>query len=262
MKVNQHSITLVQPMKSLVLSSALCLTALTLATLPAQAQFVSIPVTNGNFAITRSAVGVTSYSVLPTFLSPAGTLTITGANVDNALYSSPTVVTTNTPVGFIDSGSYLGSASLTDGRTATFTNAGAALRGTATITGAPSAPAVAVFFPTIAIVLPPGATFTYTVQSGAINVPAASFSAYPPSQFTIPVSGGSFTLTDPTGTGNATIVLNSVLTPLGTTSLTLNLPNLSGVAAGLQRVSLRQGFPRTTVWPTTACGSLAITVSP
>lgn len=140
MKVSQYSIRKVQPVKFLVLSSALCLTALTLATLPAQAQFVSIPVTNGTFAITKSAAGVRSYSVLPTFLSPAGTLTITGANANSAFYDSPTPVTTNTPAGFADTGGYSGSATLTDGRTAAFTNAGAALRGTATITGAQASP--------------------------------------------------------------------------------------------------------------------------
>ena len=206
------------------------MSALTFATLPAQAQFVSIPVTNGNFVITNTGMG-TVYSTLPTFLSPAGTLTITGANAGSSgYYQSPTPVTINTPVGFADTGSYVGSATLNDGRTATFTNAGASLRGTATVTGG-TLPSAGGFFNNLGA-LPIGASFTYTAQSGAVHVPAASLSAYPTSQFTIPVSGGSFTLTDPTGLGNATVTINALLTPLGTTNLTFSSPNMSN-AAGL-----------------------------
>ncbi|MDX2242457.1 MAG: hypothetical protein NW224_17360 [Leptolyngbyaceae cyanobacterium bins.302] len=207
--------------------------ALTLAALPAHAQYVPIPITNGNFAITNAGAGLT-YSTLPTFLSPAGTINITAASTAGSIIQSPTPITTNTPVGFATfAGGYTGSLNLNDGRTTTFTGASVSLRGTATVTGTPNItlPNGVNFYN---LLLPVGATFTYTAQSGALHIPANSpgLSSYSTPQFTIPVSGGSFTLTESPGTSNATITINSLLSPLGTTNLTFSSPNLSRGTAG------------------------------
>lgn len=223
-------------MRSLPLVSLLSLAALSLVTIPAQAQFVSIPITNGNFAITKSGAGATTYTTLPTFLSPVGTINITTAGAGIGYVQSATPITTNTLVGFTDSGSYGGSLNLNDGRTTPFAGAGVSLRGTATVTGAPNItlPNGIGFFP-LTVHLPLGSTLTYTAQSGALHIPANSsgLSSYPTPQFTIPVSGGSFTLTEPTGTGNASVTINALLTPLGTTNLTISSPNLSNGTSGL-----------------------------
>lgn len=219
-------------MRSLSLTPVLALTALTLVTLPAQAQFVSIPVTNGNFTITNTG-GIVSYTTLPTLLSPAGTLTITGANPNNSGYFSLIPITTNTPAGVIDLGTYSGSATLNDSRTATFTGGGASLRGTASVTGVANLGASGNGYNgPFSAILPVGATFAFTVQSGAVHIPASSLSSYPTPQFTIPVTGGSFTLTEAPGTGNATVTVNALLTPLGSTNITLSAPNLSYVSGG------------------------------
>ena len=223
-------------MRSIYLSSLVAIgavSALTLATLPAQAQFVSIPVTNGNFAVTNTGAG-SIYSTLPTFLSPAGTIGISAAANPGVYmgFQSPTPITTNTPAGAVLLG-LDGTANLTDGRTATFTGGSAAVRGLATVTGAASVTTTYPgFFAGSSGYVPPGATVSFTVQSGAVTIPAASLSAYPTPQFTIPVTGGSFTVTDAPGTGHATVTANSILTPLGTANLVLTLPSFNNGANG------------------------------
>ncbi len=192
------------------------------------AQIVSIPVTNGNFALTRQTNGAYVYTTLPTFLTPAGTISITAGPANQAGFQSLIPITTNTPAGAFLPG-LSGSVSLTDGRTGTFTGDGfATVRGLATATVASSG-APTTYTPTV----DPGTynrnfvrdtTVTFTVQSGAMHVPAASLSAYPVPQFTLPVAGGSFTVEDAPGTGHATLTINGLLTPGGTTNLTLALP--------------------------------------
>lgn len=204
----------------------------------AQAQIVSIPVTNGNFALTRQANGTYIYKTLPTFLTPAGTISITNGLANQVGFQSLTPITTDTPAGaFLPDLS--GTVSLTDGRTGTFTGDGfATVRGLATATVA-STGAPTTYTPTT----DPTAynrnferdtTVTFTVQSGAMHVPAASLSAYPAPQFNLPVSGGSFTIQDAVGTGHATMTIDALLTPLGTTTLTLTLPALTRRDLGIR----------------------------
>lgn len=214
-------------MKFVGLSTACSLgamSAIALISSPSQAQHVSIPVSNGSFAITRVG-GNLQYTTMPTFLSPAGTIIITGADPKFVWFQFANPITTNTPVGVVGS-SLVGSVNLRDSRTATFTDARFSLRGTATVSGVASITPIAPIGFSPSLIIPNGATLSYTAQSGAIHIPETSLSAYSVPQFTIPISGGSFTLTGPTGTGNATVTLNSVVTPLGTATLTLDAPYL------------------------------------
>lgn len=199
--------------------------------LPAQAQYVSIPITNGNFTLTNTA-GNLQYSVLPTFLTPAGTISITSAGAFQAFFFSPSgaITQTSSPAA-AQLGELAGSANLNDGRTASFTNAIAAVKGTATLTGAASW-TVSPNFGTNSFFLPNDASVVFVVQSGALNIPANNLSSYPTTQFTIPISGGSFTITDDPGTGFATLNLTSILTPIGTASLTVTSPTLSTTDSG------------------------------
>ncbi len=186
--------------------------------LPACAQFVSIPVTNGSFALTR--VVDNQYVAPLTLLSPAGTINITGTP-NLPTYQGGVVITTDTPIG-VYIGEVSGSASLTDGRTATFSQTAAAkLETLATVTGAPS------YDPSFGLVpIPLGATVSFTVKSGSLDIPEAALSAYPTSQITIPITGGSFTVQAPIGAAQETLTINSALTPVGTTTLTLSYPTL------------------------------------
>lgn len=184
--------------------------------LPAQAQFVSIPVTNGSFALTGAAAG-NQYSGPITLLSPAGTINVTAAN--QPIYQGAFTITTNTPIGIYLNG-LSGSANLNDGRTATLNGNGAAkLETLATVAGAANYIAGSA--------LPLGATVSVNVVSGSFDIPQAALSAYPTPQVVIPITGGSFSINAPTGAGVETLTLNSVLTPLGTANLTLTYPLLT-----------------------------------
>ena len=117
--------------RSAAFFGAIC--AIVCSALPAQAQFVSIPVTNGSFALTRGAAG-NQYTGPITLLSPAGTIAIT--NAAQPIYQNALTITTNTPVGVYLNG-VSGSATLNDGRTATLNGNGSAkLETSATVTGA------------------------------------------------------------------------------------------------------------------------------
>ncbi|UIE39288.1 hypothetical protein [Leptodesmis sichuanensis] len=183
---------------------------------PAQGQFVSIPVTNGSFALTLGAAG-NQYAGPITLLSPAGTIAIT--NAAQPIYQAAFSITTNTPIGV-----YLtnvsGSANLNDGRTATLNGNGAAkLETLATVTGAANYIA--------STLIPVGATVSFNVVSGSFDIPQAALSAYPTPQVVIPITGGSFSINAPAGAGFETLTINSVLTPLGTANLTLTYPLLT-----------------------------------
>jgi hypothetical protein len=177
--------------------------------LPLRAQFVSIPVTNGSFALTRGVGFDNQYAAPLTLLSPAGTINITGIPNQPA-YQGGVVITTDTPIGVYING-ISGSASLTDGRTATFNQTAAAkLETLATVTGTPSYDANFGLVP-----IPVGATVSYTVKSGSLDIPEAALSAYPTSQITIPITGGSFTVQAPVGAAPETFTLNSDLSHAG-----------------------------------------------
>lgn len=206
------------------------LAAIGLDPLPATAQLVSIPITNGTFTITRGA-GTATYSVLPTFLTPAGTISITSGNAPNARFQALTTINTDTPASAYLPG-LSGSANLSDSRTATFAGTGiAVLRGTATttdpVTGNPKNFAVATSATGTGSGVPTNTRLAFTVNSGNLSVPATSLSAYATPQFVIPVSGGSFTILDNPGTGFSTMTIHSLLTPSGTTNVTMTTPLLN-----------------------------------
>lgn len=191
-----------------VISAVVC-------SVPAQAQFVSIPVTNGSFTLSNGAAG-NQYAGPITLLSPAGTIAIT--NAAQPIYQGAFTITTNTPIGVYLTG-VSGSANLNDGRTATLNQNGAAkLETLATVTGAANYIASSV--------IPVGATVLINVVSGSFDIPQAALSAYPNPQVVIPITGGSFSINAPAGAGVETMTINSVLTPLGTANLTLTYPLL------------------------------------
>lgn len=194
-----------------------------IATLPAVAQFVAIPVSNGSFALQGTGGGTTYVNPAApmTLLSPAGTLNITSAPLPDAAVS-PTI-TTNTPVGMYFYG-VSGNANLNDGRTANFSSNGyLKLQSLGTVSGAASSP----MLPTAA-----GVLVNYAVQSGSLAIPQTSISAYPASTVSIPISSGSFTINVPTNGQAGTVTINSLLTPQGTTNLTLTLPDLGTAPTG------------------------------
>lgn len=195
---------------------------MTIASLPAAAQFVAIPVSNGSFAL-QGTGGGTAYvnpATPMTLLSPAGTINITSVPLPAAAVA-PTI-TTNTPVGmYFDA--VAGSASLNDGRAANFTNGYLKLQSLGTVSGAAASP----MLPTAA-----GVVVNYAVQSGSLAIPQANVSAYPASTVSIPISGGSVTISVPTNGQAGTVTINSLLTPQGTTNLTLTLPDLGTIPNG------------------------------
>lgn len=193
------------------------ITAATLTSSPAQAQYVAIPVSNGSFALQGTGTGAgTIYSGPLTLLSPAGTIAITATpNLPDASYLSPPTITANTPIG-VTINSISGSLGLNDGRIGSFTNSGIVkLETLATVSGATSS----FYRPT-----EPGVTVSFTVQAGSLAVPQSSISGYPDPQFAIPVTG-SFSI-DATPTAGKDTVTIAALTPLGSMNLTLTNPDL------------------------------------
>jgi hypothetical protein len=208
-------------MKFACFSSVLCLTTFCLITFsskPSQAQFVSIPVTNGSFALSNLGTG-NQYSAPLVLLSPAGAIDVKGAVLP--IYQSVLSITTNTPIGVYIS-QINGSVSLTDGRTAGFANGAAKLETLASVTGTGAW--------TTGSLLPVGATASFQVINGSFDIPQAALSAYPTPQVAIPITGGSFTFNAPERAAPDRITLNSLLTPVGTANLTLTNPVLTSSA--------------------------------
>ena len=208
-------------MKHLVLNSTLtfgAIAASVLTAVPAIAQFVTIPVTNGSFAITNTGNG-NQYSGPITLLSPAGTINVTGTPSVTFFQGNITVpANTPTPMGVVMD-NLPGTVSLTDGRTATTSDILAGLETVATLSGAAS-------WDTGTGVVPVNSTVAFTVRNGYASIPAADVSAYPTPQFNIPITNGTFSVTAPAGAAPETLTLNSVLTPLGTANITLSFPVL------------------------------------
>jgi len=201
---------------SKVLLSTKAAGMIVLTVLPAHAQLVAIPISNGNFAL-RGTGGDTIYSTPLTVLSPAGTINLTAVPLPASIGAPQ--ITTNTAIGFYFP-NVSGSASLNDGRTANFPNGQGYLKleTLGTVTGA----ANSFFLPTAA-----GVTINYTVRAGSLVVPEATVSAYPTTQFNIPVTGGTFTINTPNAAQADAIAVNGLITPVGTANLTLTLPDLS-----------------------------------
>jgi hypothetical protein len=191
---------------------------LALANAPAQAQFVSIPVTNGSFALTNPGGGI-QYSAPLVLLSPAGTIDVKGATLP--IYQSNLGITANTPIGVYIS-QINGSVNLTDGRTAGFANGAAKLETLASVTGTGVWQA--------GTNLPTGATVSFQVVNGSFDIPQAALSTYSTPQVAIPITGGTFTYNAPERSAPDRITLNSILTPAGTANLTLTNPLLTSPA--------------------------------
>jgi hypothetical protein len=203
-----------QTLMGLPVAGAIALTAL-----PATAQFFSVPVSNGNFSLVRNAAGTANeFSGPITLLSPVGTITVTG-NPPLFYYQPGILVNTDTPLAVSMEG-LIGSVNLQDGRTANFgPNSGLGVETLATVTGITNWNPYST--------LPTGANATFNIRNGYLSFPEANLSAYPTSQFLLPVTNGTpFSVTVPVGAGPETLTINGALTPLGTTNLTLTYPLL------------------------------------
>jgi len=228
-------------MKTSIFAATLSLTALVLSAPSAFAQFVGIPVT-GNFSLIGTERGNQYVGGKPTLLTPVGTINLTAADPNLVVVRGDVngLITTNTPASAA-LGGLTGTASLNDTRTVTFKEETAVVKGFASYRSSnPRKEALAarkfdglrVSTPTdyfSPVYLEPGDSFNFTITAGALYVPAASFSNYQTPQVQIPVTGGKFTITDPVGVQPATITIHSLLTPLGTTNITLTRPTLGTV---------------------------------
>ncbi|MDX2242456.1 MAG: hypothetical protein NW224_17355 [Leptolyngbyaceae cyanobacterium bins.302] len=209
-----------------LLMSASAIGAFTLATLPAQAQYVSIPVSNGSFTIIGNAANQAVYSGPITLLSPIGTLNITSAALP---WYGFTFAPNPTPI-YIPT--LAGTASLNDGRSASFTNAVGRFEGTWTLGGSGGASHPLAGFGLNQYGFTASTRVdTFQIFSGTVDIPQANVTGYSTPQFNIPISGGSFVINDAVGTSHANLTINAVLTPIGTANLTITAPiltNLSG----------------------------------
>lgn len=196
------------------------ISAVALVSVPTNAQSYSIPLSNGSFAVTNTGAG-NQYVGPITFLSPAGSVNITGAS-PTILFQPNVPVTTNTPLGLVLQ-QVNGSVGLNDGRTATFTGGIAGLETEATITGAATwTPSQAGYFAEATV--PVNSTVNFAVRNGYLTFAEAALSAYPVPQFEIPVTGGNFVINAPAGAGPETMTISGLLTPVGTANLTISTP--------------------------------------
>ncbi|WP_141211882.1 hypothetical protein [Pseudanabaena sp. SR411] len=188
----------------------------------AEAQIVAVPVTGGGFVVrydtTEGFKANYTDGNIPTFVTPVGTIAVTGT--PSLPFWQPGIVidVTDTPIG-VEIDNINGSVSLNDGRNATLNNSPAKLQAIAKVTGGDEP-----FFPdepTFGTVT----TITANFRSGSINVPQSAFSALPSPQFVIPITNGTFTLNIPENQAAFPVItFNSVITPLGTTNLTFSFP--------------------------------------
>lgn len=197
----------------------------------AEAQTVAVPVSGGGFVVRYDTVGFDlsgAYVTTPTFVTPVGTIAVTGTPSLPVWQNSITIQLTDTPVGVNISG-INGSVSLNDGRTATLVNNSAFLQALAKVTAGESVSTTSLNGGEA----PPESSFTVaaTFRSGSINVPQSAFSPLPPPQFVIPITNGTFTLNIPANQAAFPVfTANNVITPLGTANLTFTFP--ASVPAG------------------------------
>jgi hypothetical protein len=192
----------------------------------AEAQTVAVPVSGGGFVVQYDTVGFSltpsSYVITPTFVTPVGTIAVTGTPSFPVWQNGITINTIDTPVGVNISG-INGSVSLNDGRTATLFNNSAFLQALAKVTDGEVSTST---LNSGGEVLPE-TTFTVeaTFRSGSINVPQSAFSPLPQPQFVIQITNGTFTLDIPEGKAAFPVfTANNVITPLGTANLTFTFP--------------------------------------
>lgn len=188
----------------------------------AEAQIVAVPVTGGGFVVQYDTTeGFTAnYTAgnTPTFVTPVGTIAVTGTPSLPFWQPGIAIDLTDTPIG-VEIYDINGSVSLNDGRNAILDNSRATLQALAKVTLGKEP-----FYTSE----PPFGTITEITanfRSGSINVPQSAFSALPPPQFVIPITNGTFTLNIPDNQAAFPVItFNSVITPLGTTNLTFSFP--------------------------------------
>lgn len=191
----------------------------------AQAQTVAVPVSGGGFVARYDTTEGfnASYVTTPTFVTPVGTIAVTGAP-NLPAWQSGIIITSagDTPVGVNISG-INGSVSLNDGRTAPLVNSPAFLQALAKLTSGKEISTDAL---NDSEEVPFGIyTVTASFRSGSINVPQSAFSALPSPQVVIPITNGTFTLNIPQNQAAFPVItFNSVITPLGTANLTFTFP--------------------------------------
>jgi hypothetical protein len=186
----------------------------------AEAQIVAVPVSGGGFVVRYDTTEGfnTSYVTTPTFVTPVGTIAVTGTPSLPVWQSGIFINLTDTPIG-VNINNINGSVSLNDGRNAPLVNSQAFLQAIAKVTSGKTA-----FFPD-----EPSfgniTEITANFRSGSINVPQSAFSPLPPPQFVIPITNGTFTLNIPANQAAFPVfTANNVITPLGTANLTFTFP--------------------------------------
>jgi hypothetical protein len=185
----------------------------------AEAQTVAVPVSGGSFVVRYDTTpwGSNEYVTTPTFVTPVGTIAVTGTPSLPVWQSGIAINLTDTPIG-VNIDNINGSVSLNDGRNASLVNSSAFLQALAKVTlgAVPVSPSE----------LPFGITeITANFRSGSINVPQSAFSPLPSPQVVIPITNGTFTLNIPQNQAAFPVItLNSVITPLGTANLTFTFP--------------------------------------
>ncbi|CAN1209959.1 hypothetical protein TUMEXPCC7403_07015 [Tumidithrix helvetica PCC 7403] len=186
----------------------------------AEAQTVAVPVTGGGFVVRYDTTEGSSASYVsnPTFVTPVGTIAVTGAPSLPIWQTGITIDLTDTPIG-VNINNINGSVSLNDGRNATLVNNQAFLQALAKVTEGKE-PVLPAELPSFTIT-----EITAKFQSGSLNVPQSAFSALPTPQFVIPITNGTFTLNIPENQAAFPVItLNNAITPLGTANLTFTLP--------------------------------------
>lgn len=204
----------------------------------AEAQTVAVPVSGGGFVVRydTNPWGSNEYITTPTFVTPVGTIAVTGTPSLPVWQNGILIDLTDTPIG-VNIDNINGSVALNDGRNATLVNSPARLQAIAKVTlGAE---------PVFPSELPFGITeITANFRSGSINVPQSAFSALPSPQVVIPITNGTFTLNIPDNQATFPVItLNSVITPLGTANLTFTYPASVPVNEGSFLSSLDQTPP-------------------
>jgi hypothetical protein len=186
----------------------------------AEAQTVAVPVSGGGFVVRYDTTeGFNeSYVTTPTFITPVGTIAVTGTPNFPVWQSGISINLTDTPIG-VNIDNINGSVALNDGRNATLVNSQARLQAIAKVTFGKTS-----FFPN-----EPSfgnvTEITANFRSGSVNVPQSAFSPLPSPQVVIPITNGTFTLNIPDNQAAfPEITFNSVITPLGTANLTFTFP--------------------------------------
>ena len=186
----------------------------------AEAQTVAVPVSGFGFVVRYDTTpwGSNEYVTTPTFVTPVGTIAVTGTPDLPVWQSGIEINLTDTPIG-VNIDNINGSVSLNDGRNAALVNSSAFLQAIAKVTVGKTS-----IFP----VKPPSdeiTEITANFRSGSVNVPQSAFSPLPSPQFVIPITNGTFTLNIPDNQAAFPVItFNSVITPLGTANLTFTFP--------------------------------------